>query len=79
MPAFRFAGPGPFIYPETRDAQGRNVSQVEPGDVREFEQAPDHDVGARRRQQRPGTGAREGPPSLHPSPHPTDRSRRHQP
>ena len=41
MPLYRFAGPGPYVYPETRDAHGRNVGQAEPGDVREFEQAPD--------------------------------------
>lgn len=42
MPAFRFTGLVPFVYPESRDALGRNVSQVEPGDVREFAEAPDY-------------------------------------
>ena len=42
MPAFRFTGLVPFVYPESRDALGRNVGQVEPGDVREFAEAPDY-------------------------------------
>ncbi len=40
MPAFRFDGTA-RDYPFTRDAQGQNLGRVEPGDEREFEQAPD--------------------------------------
>lgn len=40
MPTFRFDGPA-RDYPFTRDAQGQNLGRVEPGDEREFEQAPD--------------------------------------
>jgi len=37
---YRFTGTE-RVYPETRDAAGRHLGLVEPGDVRPFEAAPD--------------------------------------
>ncbi len=41
MPLFEYAGPGPRVYPETRDAAGANLGEVRTGDRREFNAAPD--------------------------------------
>ena len=41
MPEFVFRGLVPVTYPETRDALGVHLGTVEPGDVREFDKAPD--------------------------------------
>ena len=42
MPSFEYTGPGgPRTYPETRDAHGVGLGTVQPGDVREFPEAPD--------------------------------------
>lgn len=41
MPLFSFSGLVATVYPETRDAANRPVGTVQPGDVREFAQAPD--------------------------------------
>lgn len=41
MPAFVFSGLIPTDYPFAKDAQGQNLGRVEPGDEREFNQAPD--------------------------------------
>lgn len=41
MPDFTYDGPGVRFYTEGRDAQGRNLGEVEPGDIRDLERAPD--------------------------------------
>ena len=41
MPLFEYAGPGPRVYPETRDAKGANLSEIQVGDRREFDAPPD--------------------------------------
>ena len=41
MPDFTYNGPSPGAYPMLRDASGALVGTVEPGDVLEFDQAPD--------------------------------------
>lgn len=41
MPAFVFSGLIPTDYPFAKDAQGQNLGRVEPGDEREFDEAPD--------------------------------------
>jgi len=40
MPHFRYTGP-PGSYPMLRDATGLQVGPVTPGDIREFDAAPD--------------------------------------
>lgn len=42
MPSYEFQGLTSFVYPETRDAAGRPLGTVNPGDVRDFGAAPDH-------------------------------------
>jgi hypothetical protein len=41
MPAYVYTGPSPVVYPETRDAHDRHLGQVEPGDIRDFDEPPD--------------------------------------
>ena len=41
MPDFTYSGPGARFYPEGRDAAGQNIGEVQPGDIRDLEQAPD--------------------------------------
>lgn len=38
---FTYCGPGERTYPETRDAEGRNLGVARPGDIRPFTAAPD--------------------------------------
>jgi hypothetical protein len=43
MPAYEYSGPGSRVYPESRDASGRNLGTVDPGDRRFFDDGPpDH-------------------------------------
>jgi len=42
MPEMIFAGPCALHYPENKDAQGRNLSLVQPGDIRDLDGPPDH-------------------------------------
>jgi hypothetical protein len=41
MPSYQFTGLTARVYPETRDAQDHAVGTVEPGERREFDEAPD--------------------------------------
>jgi hypothetical protein len=43
VPSFTYAGHSPGLYPTLRDAYGVLAGLVEPGDVLEFDQAPDPD------------------------------------
>ena len=43
MPDFVFRGASPGLYPMLRDARGALAGTVTPGDVREFDAAPDPD------------------------------------
>jgi len=43
VPDFEFRGASPGMYPMLRDARGAQVGTVTPGDVAEFDQAPDAD------------------------------------
>lgn len=40
MPSFIFCGPYPTAYTGGRDANGRNLGLVEPGDIRLFDDSP---------------------------------------
>ena len=40
MPDYTYLGPGERFY-DRKDAQARNVGAVQPGDRREFDEAPD--------------------------------------
>jgi len=43
MPAYEFTGLVQMVYPESRDATGRNLGLVDPGDRRFFDDGPpDH-------------------------------------
>lgn len=42
MPEMIFAAPYPMHYPENKDAAGRNLALVEPGDIRDLDGPPDH-------------------------------------
>lgn len=42
MPDHTYSGPGDRVYPETRDARGQHLGMVEPGEIRDLDQAPDH-------------------------------------
>jgi hypothetical protein len=41
MPSYEFTGPGPHVYPDTRDASGCHLGAVEPGDIRILDDPPD--------------------------------------
>lgn len=41
MPSFEFRGFVPTLYPFDRDALDQPVGEVQPGEVREFDEAPD--------------------------------------
>jgi hypothetical protein len=70
MPAFEFTGPVAQVYPFTRDARDRPVGEVQPGDVREFDEAPDRMwVPSDGAQEHPGTGE-----EMQPAEHPADGS-----
>jgi hypothetical protein len=38
MPPYRFAGPGPYDFPASRDTRGIPLGTVEPGDVRDLDE-----------------------------------------
>jgi len=38
---YRFAGPGPYYFPASRDARGVPLGDVQPGDVRDLDEPPD--------------------------------------
>jgi hypothetical protein len=38
MPLYRFAGPGPYYFPASRDARGVPLGDVQPGDVRDLDE-----------------------------------------
>lgn len=40
MPQYRFAGPGPYYFPASRDTRGARLGTVEPGDVRDLDEPP---------------------------------------
>ena len=40
MPSYEFTGPEPRYYPEGRDASGRHLGNVEPGDIRILDDPP---------------------------------------
>jgi hypothetical protein len=42
MPGYRFTWPTALTYPENRDAAGFPLGLVNPGDVRDLDEAPDH-------------------------------------
>jgi hypothetical protein len=42
MPGYIFTGPYESVYPESRHADGSNVGTVEPGEIRDLNEAPDH-------------------------------------
>ena len=75
MPEFVFRGLVPVTYPETRDALGVHLGTVEPGDVREFDKAPDQwwaPVTSSR--DKPAPAAEPGPEPAEDSPQPASRS-----
>jgi hypothetical protein len=42
VPDFTFCYPQPMTYTEGRDAAGRHLGTVRPGDIRDLAEAPDH-------------------------------------
>jgi len=42
MPEFVFTGTTPHTFPESRHSDGTPVRSVEPGEIRDFPEAPDH-------------------------------------
>ena len=38
MPRYRFAGPGPYYFPASRDAHGAPLGDVNPGDERDLDE-----------------------------------------
>jgi hypothetical protein len=42
MPGYIFTGSYESVYPESRHSDGSNVGTVEPGEIRDLTQAPDH-------------------------------------
>lgn len=40
MPSYEFTGPDSRYYPEGRDASGRHLGNVEPGDIRILDEPP---------------------------------------
>jgi hypothetical protein len=41
VPEYVNTAPYPMAYPESKDAQGRNLGLVRPGDIRDLDEAPD--------------------------------------
>lgn len=41
MPEYESTAPYGMTYPESKDAQGRNLGLVQPGDIRDLDEPPD--------------------------------------
>jgi len=58
---FTYCGPGERTYPETRDAEGRNLGVARPGDIRPFTVAPDQFWRETADEDREALAARDAP------------------